>query len=509
MPNRVIRFLISWVLAAGTLSGAQAQIIALEAPEVIRVSVDTATGNPFIEWKASVSPDVAKYELYYDDPNDAYPLGEKWLYDGTVDGDTRKYEFMTLDPDSDPWTLTVQAYDTIGNRSNYTDYHTTMHLEIAYDSCEKYMILDWTSYRGWGEIDEPGSDLVKYEVYWSLNGGTYTLLDPQGTKDTSDYHLGITDNNTYAYFIKAVRDDNNFSFSNIVVRNVRYPLHPGWINAGSASVTGPATIEVKFTIDPAAEVRDYQLYKSSGPGKPFISDAVFSGLSDSLSYQDPVLSTSLRYQYKLYSLDVCNQPVQESSICGNVVLSASSVGLETFLSWNPYETYEAGVKEYRVYRDINQTGAVLTGGVSHPDTTFEDDLSFLSSQEIQDEICYIIEAVENEGGTRGNRGISRSNTACVSVVPEVQMANAIIPNSLPPNNQIKPLLTFIPRQYLFQVYDRWGNRIFETTDPETAWTGSMNGGKNVPEGVYVYHLRLTTSNGIDVVKNGQITVFYK
>jgi len=190
------------------------------------------------------------------------------------------------------------------------------------------------------------------------------------------------------------------------------------------------------------------------------------------------------------------------------VLNASSVGLEAFLSWNPYEKYEAGVKNYRIYRDIDHTGFQPIGGES-PDTTYMDDLDFHSSVEKDDEICYFVEAQENEGGLRGNQGFSRSNVACITIVPEIFMANAIIPNAMPPNNQIKPELTFDSPQYLYQVFDRWGNKIFETRDMKTAWDGRINEGKFVTEGAYAYYIKLTTSNGIEVEKTGVITVFYK
>jgi hypothetical protein len=139
-----------------------------------------------------------------------------------------------------------------------------------------------------------------------------------------------------------------------------------------------------------------------------------------------------------------------------------------------------------------------------------DDLSWLTYEAIQDEICYYVVAGENDSYSRGNRGSSRSNIACVSVVPEIKMANAIIPNAANPDNaRIRPVLSFTPKHYIFQVFDRWGSRIFETNDPETYWYGDVKGKKKVPEGVYVYYIRLTTSNGIEIEKKGEITVFYK
>jgi len=488
------------LLAAAVFAGLQAQITPPAAPEIIRVSVDTLTGLADIRWNPSPSSDVEKYTVYYYKPGIDGALAVD-----TVSGDTREYVYTTLDPSAASQTLTVAAVDSSGTGGILPEPpHSTMHLAIMYDSCEKAMELEWTAYVGW-------DDLVKYEVYFSVDGGAYTILKKDGTQGTSELHLGIVDNRRYCYFIKAV-SARTHSFSNIVCRNVSHPLYPAWINAESASAIGTDVIEVKFAVDPAGEVSSFRLYKAAGPGKPFIRDAILSRTGDSIVHQDPVISTKLRWLYKLYALDVCNNinPETESNVCGNIVLNARSVALEAFLSWSPYSDYEAGVNAYRVYRDIKRAGPVLIAGTSPPDTSFQDDLSFLSGEDIQDEICYYLVAEENDNYTRGKQGFSRSNEACVSVVPEIRMANALIPNATNlDNSRIQPILTFIPQHYVFQVFDRWGSKIFETSDPAAFWYGNVNGGKKVPEGVYVYYIRLTTSSGIEVEKKGEITVFYK
>ncbi len=495
-----IKIIISFfMLLAASNPCLRAQIITLNTPEIIRVTVDTATGLAGIEWKASTSPDIEKYELYYD----STILGQQgWRIAGTVDGDTRQFYFAGLDSGLEDWTLTVLAYDTTGNRSNFTDSHSTVHLSTSYDSCTLTMELEWTPYLGWDE-------LVRYEVYVLADGGPFSKLKDIH-RDTLNYeHPNIEVNHQYCYLVRAISPTTH-SFSNITCRNVSHPLQPAWIDAESASAVGGDQVELRFAIDPSCEVRNFQLFKAAGPGKPFTEGEIFREVEDSLVHLDPVISTGKRYQYKLKSLDVCDNPVVESNICGNIILAARSVGLQGFLNWSPYVEYEAGVYRYLVYRDISQTGPILAGGVFAPDTMYRDDLSFLSGQEIEDEICYYVEAEENGSYIRGRQGFSRSNQACVSVVPEIIMANALIPNSsAEKNREIKPELTFIPAYYLFQVFDRWGSKVFETNAFDEAWDGSINRGSKAPEGVYVYFIKLTTSSGIEVVKKGDITVFYR
>ncbi len=131
-----------------------------------------------------------------------------------------------------------------------------------------------------------------------------------------------------------------------------------------------------------------------------------------------------------------------------------------------------------------------------------------SAADVEDEICYYVVAEENDGVSRGEKGFSQSNTSCISVTPKILMPNAFTPNDDGRNDIIKPVLTFIPQKYIFQVFDRWGSRIFETTDSEIGWDGSVNGGGKASEGVYIYYILLTTTKGIEVEQRGEITLFY-
>ena len=163
---------------------------------------------------------------------------------------------------------------------------------------------------------------------------------------------------------------------------------------------------------------------------------------------------------------------------------------------------------YHIYRILNMGDPEVVGEVFAPDTAFADNLDFVSGSDIEDEICYYVVAEENDGYTRGEQGFSQSNTTCISITPEILMPNAFTPNDDGRNDIIKPVLTFMPQKYTFQVFDRWGSRIFESSDPETGWNGSINSGEKAPEGLYIYYILLTTSKGIEVEQKGEITVFY-
>jgi gliding motility-associated-like protein len=75
--------------------------------------------------------------------------------------------------------------------------------------------------------------------------------------------------------------------------------------------------------------------------------------------------------------------------------------------------------------------------------------------------------------------------------------NIYVPRAFSPNNDgtndvLKPILVGIQTFHYFTVYNRWGNIIFTTTDPNQGWDGTFKG---VPQPIETY---LWVAEGIDV-----------
>jgi gliding motility-associated-like protein len=59
-----------------------------------------------------------------------------------------------------------------------------------------------------------------------------------------------------------------------------------------------------------------------------------------------------------------------------------------------------------------------------------------------------------------------------------------------------------------KIFNRWGELMFETNDPDQAWTGNyMDGGNFVPDGLYFYRIQVRDSRyEIGHIFEGHITV---
>lgn len=84
-----------------------------------------------------------------------------------------------------------------------------------------------------------------------------------------------------------------------------------------------------------------------------------------------------------------------------------------------------------------------------------------------------------------------------------------VPNAFSPNNDSKndmlKVQSRMTNNIYFTVYNRWGQKVFETTNLATGWDGSYKG-KPEPEGVFVYYLKSTCWDGSSFEKKGNVTL---
>lgn len=90
----------------------------------------------------------------------------------------------------------------------------------------------------------------------------------------------------------------------------------------------------------------------------------------------------------------------------------------------------------------------------------------------------------------------------------VVMPNAFSPNADGTNDVFMPTLTGISGGYEFSVYDRWGQKVFSTTNPSEGWDGKLNGVLS-EVGVYAWYCRthvLDCKGEQEVFKKGNVTI---
>ncbi|MEL6986748.1 MAG: gliding motility-associated C-terminal domain-containing protein, partial [Bacteroidota bacterium] len=249
-------------------------------------------------------------------------------------------------------------------------------------------------------------------------------------------------------------------------------------NAGSYSVEIQRMDEciVRDTIEVLLE-RDLSLNLGQDtmvcPFQPFVIDA--SSFTGDFEWQDGSNGTSFEVsQAGLYFLNIRDQD-------GCLLSDSINVGL-----FSDMQTFRIG----------NDT-TICFGTSADYDLNFLNGLSYTwsdgsteSSRSITDPGNYSV-IVETEDCITYTGEITINQLDCAPC--NVFLPNVFSPNGDLINDEFKAEVDCNLSNFNLIVFDRWGNKIFETTDPQIGWNGDFNN-KEVGIGVYVYVLSYDRNN---------------
>lgn len=85
----------------------------------------------------------------------------------------------------------------------------------------------------------------------------------------------------------------------------------------------------------------------------------------------------------------------------------------------------------------------------------------------------------------------------------IDMPNAFAPSGA--NNLFKPSKRGIAHLKEFSIYNRWGNKVYSSTNANEGWDGTKDGNP-VPMGVYIYIIEGVTDSGKPFTRQGNVTL---
>ncbi|MEL6252394.1 MAG: PKD domain-containing protein [Bacteroidota bacterium] len=96
------------------------------------------------------------------------------------------------------------------------------------------------------------------------------------------------------------------------------------------------------------------------------------------------------------------------------------------------------------------------------------------------------------------------------VIEVIKVVNISMPSAFSPNgdgfNDFYKIGHYKLSQFNFQVFNRWGQMVFETNNPDFEWDGRTLDGKMAQEGVYVYVMRALDFEGVKIDQSRTITI---
>lgn len=216
--------------------------------------------------------------------------------------------------------------------------------------------------------------------------------------------------------------------------------------------------------------------------------------SDSSSFTDKFVHVDLnRYRYYVAMTDNCKDTGKWSMYSENILLKSYRKN-ETdapSLIWNAYRHWNSGVSQYEVQR-MEEDGSFTTLAFTN-DTFYIDEGSQNSCLKAY---RYRVLAISRDN----KEVVSFSNTIRIKPVSRLYVPNAFTPNG----NKLNEIFA-AKGQYLYdynlEIYNQWGEKLFETDECMEGWDGTYKG-ENAAQGVYYYRISAKGTDGQLYIKSG-------
>ncbi len=255
----------------------------------------------------------------------------------------------------------------------------------------------------------------------------------------------------------------------------------GCSNSITVTITQPAAIVVSVSTTPAT--------CGNSDGTATVNASGGNGVLS------PVWNTSATNS-SITGLAAGTYSVTITDASGCTATSSGTVGVTGSLS---------GVSAGTDVTILSGTNTVLNGSVPAGATILWTPSTGLSCTTCEDPTAsptqtttYIITATQS--------GCSGSDT--VTVFVDIVCGELFVPNAFSPNEDGQNDFLYVMGNCItnleFFIYDRWGEKVFETKDAAYGWDGTYRG-KKMDAAVFVYYLTATV-NGQEVTKQGNITL---
>ncbi len=407
--------------------------------------------------------------------------------------------------------IITQTGNPTGNMEVLSSKFNTTYTTLHFDTCNTIMNISWSRYfeNTNPTCTEDLNDTIKIARYhlWKKVGENSDYQKIETTQDTSYRDDKVEYNQTYSYYVEAVlaKDTSIKSASNRVSMETRMPYDPNYINTDEFEVDN-SSINLQYTIAENSEIDRFTLLRGNSHEGPFDTLETTNIDEYTYEYQDRNVNPGRNvYYYNLAAVNQCNNLTTHSDTVNNIVLNVKENNLVNELKWTP--VMSGKVKRYEIYRKIGSNPYSFRGTTQNL-TFFDNEISAFMGRDVSGTFCYYVRAILE--GYGNNESVSVSNKTCVYIKPRIFIPNTIIPNAKNLENQkFRPRLSFLPQEYLLIIYNRSGNKVFQTNDPEKPWNGTIQGNEKASSGTYIYYLEYQNPDDKKVKKRGQITVIYR
>ena len=472
--------------------------IAPATPQLDSLSVNPTTQKAELGWKPSSSSDVFGYIIYINKNGAWYPI------DTIFGADNTYYVDLENDARNNIQHYCIAAIDTCFNASPMGDTLNTMIPSAFIEKCDSIVSLLWNEYRNMP------NGLTGYRILVSENNGGFYIIDTVPPNLRSYTHRGINPFSTYIYYIQAYSSSNGYTASSVKIEvSFNRTENSGDIWLRYVSVINNKDIEIAVFVSDTVQYNSLLLFRSND-GNIFSKideKAKIVGVDNYLFTDTKVDVQTTTYLYTVGLSDECNVPFVQSDTANNIVLKTieSSSDMNE-IEWTTYNGFGSRLEGYEVYRQLQtEVDFQLITNLPPYQTDYAENVWTFADQ--GGKFLYQVSAAEDYTNPYGFRDQSFSNWIELAKSPQAFTPNAFYPSSaIEVNRVFKPVLTYVDaKEYVFAIFDRWGNQIFYTNDISLGWDGNING-KPAAMGIYQYTLTYRLNETKMYKKQGYVTL---
>ncbi|MFT7099794.1 MAG: gliding motility-associated-like protein [Bacteroidia bacterium] len=460
-------------------------------PEILRVTVNT-NDEIQLDYKQSTNLDFKEYIIYREGTTGFNLLA--------AEKNNRKTSYFSNGNQTlgRSYCFKLEEKNTCGLLSDtFTDLrHCTIEIEAVGDTNKN--IVTWNRYEGWNTVSV-------YNIYRKeLNNPSVMQQIGTVSGDSNSYVDSILYCNIdYSYKVEGIEENGNLQTSWSDTANAT----PIWLYTPPSNTLVRATVEQDIEIliewDSVAKsiipISQYNLLKSWN-GKNYT--LLYEGSNTEFKFVDKkALVDDRSYFYQTYAIDECNDTSDIWNYGKTILLQAdTSADQRPHLEWSHYMGWTEDISYYAVEIKNPDGSFMEIANFPYQDTIFTDYITNLNQRP---NYCYRIVAYKEIVNNKPQI-ISVSNEDCSPVRSKIYYPNAFTPNADKINDFYVTPSEYI-KDYEISIYNRWGEKVFQTTDISKHWDGNYLG-KAAQQDAYAV---IVVTTGVDLVRRvhqGTITL---
>ncbi|MFM9945737.1 MAG: gliding motility-associated C-terminal domain-containing protein [Bacteroidia bacterium] len=353
----------------------------------------------------------------------------------------------------------------------------------------------------WSAI--PASKFFSYTVLYKIfpDGKTVVVDSFRTTLEGKYLDKNVSDprNKNYSYYLKVVnlcQVGGALSYKVTSVQESLSPVKPTKVI--TTTVVANKDVSIHWLPSQEPDFGTYSIYRSlNTPTLNFEYVKDFGNRGDTFYVDNTVDVQTQSYCYSLVVHDKCGLSSLKSNVGCNIVLSGISKPFFHVLDWQPYRQWDAGVMNYSLERCVDTGSLRSIVSVDANELTYDDhalDYDWGG-------YWYSVVAHEN---FKGYLATSRSNSIYLIQPPLLHVPNAFTKNK----DQLNETWGFVPvfvKTYHMQVFNRWGEKVFDSEDKHQDWDGNhMEETKGIE--VFIWQVTYTGWDRSSHYQKGTVTV---